>query len=171
MTRGRGSFARDHTDLVAYVGALMVVWVISVATWSVRASEPPQLHQFAVALQYLLVLLVGTVAAFRLRESPSDDSGGGAFRWDDREWRIADDVGGRAFWRAVAAGAVAMEVNVLLLVSADLLAARGAGGLGTYLGWLGTGLVLGALIGMLGAVVALVVSWMLGRRHPTAPRA
>lgn len=166
MVGERVSLLREHPFLVVYLIALLLIWAASAATWSIRPGASPDLHPVAQGLQYLLVVLASTLAALRLRTQPVQDGATGGFRWYDYEMRISDDVGARSFWAAAWVGIVAMEANVAFLVVADLVAAGGGAGIGTYIQWVGAGLAAGFVIGMFSAFVALAAAgiWGLLRR-------
>lgn len=149
--------------LALYVAALIVVWLVTVATWTVARGQPLELHPAAAGLQYLLVVLAATLAALQLRLGPADDHPSASFGWFDYRWSIPDDVGGRSFWRAMGIGALAMEVNVALLIVADVIAASAAGS-GSYLEWLGSGIAAGGVLGIVGALLAAVGGAVIRRR-------
>jgi hypothetical protein len=148
--------------LVVYASAFLAAWVLAAVTWEVTA-DGLALHPLAAALQYALAALASALAALYVRRAPDEQLPGGSFRWYDHEWSIPDDRGGRSFWFAVLLGAFAIELNVVLLVAADVVLAGAAAGLGTYLGWFGAGIAAGALLGMLGAVIASVLDPILRR--------
>jgi hypothetical protein len=164
VARDRRSVVRDHPHLVAYLVALSAVWLVSILTWTVRPGETPALHPVAQALQYLLVVFAATLAALRLRARPPMNDGEALLGFYDLRWTISDDVGAQSFWSAVRLGAVAMVVNVVILIVLDLALAGGAAGPGTALGWIGAGIGAGAVLGMFGALVALGVSAILRHR-------
>ena len=159
----RRSLMRAHPFLVAYLAALAAVWLVTIATWTVRPGEPPDLHPLAQVLQYLLVVLAATLAALRLRVQPREPDHDAQFGFYDLRWSIPNDLGGQTFWAAMGIGVVAMLANIVLLVVADLLLGAAAG-VGAYLGWLGAGVGAGALIGIFSALIALVVASVLRRR-------
>ena len=153
----RSSLLRDHPYLVTYLAALGIAWIATVATWSTSEGRTPDLHQIAQAVQYLLVVLAATLSALQLRARPGDEQGEATLGFYDRRWSITDDIGARSFWSAVRIGALAMVVNVLIFIVADVLVAGGAAGIGTYAGWIGAAVGAGAIIGMVGALIALVI--------------
>jgi hypothetical protein len=61
-----------------------------------------------------------------------------------------------------------MLVNVAILVVADLVVSGGAAGIGAYLAWIGAAVAAGGVIGMFGALIALVVAPILRRMRPPA---
>ena len=158
----RRSLVRGHPFLAAYLAALVLVWLVTVATWTVRPGEPPALHPLAQVLQYLLVVLAATLAALRLRVEPREPSADAQFGFYDVRWSVPNDIGGQTFWTAMGIGVVAMLANIVLLVVADLLLG-GAAGVGGYLAWLSAGVGAGALLGMFSALIALVVAAVLRR--------
>lgn len=160
----RRSFVREHPFLTAYLVALVVVWAITAATWTVRAGEAPALHPLAQVLQYLLVLVAAVLAALRLRVGTRETRDDARFGFYDLRWAIRDDIGGQTFWTALWVGAAAMMVNVILLAFADLVVGGASAGLGTYLEWLGAGLAAGAVLGMFGALLAAVIALAVRRR-------
>lgn len=151
----------EHRLVVAYAVALALVWAVTILTWTARSEASPELAPIAQALQYLLVLVASAVAAFgvtRAAPAPMEDA---TFGFYDLRWRILDESGGRAFWRALGIGVATMLVNIAILIVADILV--GARDAGTYLAWIGGGLVAGALLGSAGAIVASVVAMALRR--------
>ena len=156
LTAG-GSFVRRHPFLATYLGALAAVWLVTGLTWQASVDGALRLDPIAQALQYLLVLAAATLASLRLRILARDDGAGAVFGFYERRWAIADDVGGRTFWTALWIGAAAMVVNVLLFVVADL-ATGGPAAIPTYVAWVGSGIAAGGVIGMFGAVLALVAA-------------
>lgn len=158
----RWSVVRGHPFLVAYLAALVAVWLASAATWKVAAGEPPDLHPVAQGLQYILVVIAATLAALRLRVEPRETRADALLGFYDLRWSLSDDIGGQTFWTAIWVGSAAMLVNVLVLVVADLLLE--SGGVGSYIAWIGSGIASGALLGMFSALIAFVIALVLRRR-------
>ena len=163
MTQRRRSLVREHPFLALYLAALAVVWVVTIATWTVRSGQPPAFHPVAQGLQYLLVAIAATLAALRLRIETREMRADAGFRFHDLGWTISDDIGGQTFWTALWVGVAAMLVNILLLALADLVTG-GSSGLRTYLEWMGTGIAAGAVLGMFSALIAWAVAAILRRR-------
>lgn len=158
---------RAHPYLVGYAVVLVVTWVASIVTWTVPDGRTPELHPVAQAAQYLLVLVASTLAALQLRAHPGDGGAGATLGFYELRWSISDDVGARSFWTAVRIGALAMLVNVAILVVADLVVSGGAAGIGAYLAWIGAAVAAGGVIGMFGALIALAAAPVLRRmRRP-----
>lgn len=162
---GRRSVAKEHPFLVLYLVVLAVVWVVSIATWTLREGEPPALHPVGQALQYLLVVVAATLGGLRLRLDARETRSDAQFRFYDLGWSISDDIGGQVFWRAMAVGAAAMVANVVLLALADLVVAGGSAGLRTYLEWVGTGIAAGVVLGMFSAFLAVGIAAIVRRRR------
>jgi hypothetical protein len=160
---GRTSLVRSHPFLAAYAAVLLVAWLVTVATWSTRPGELPVLHPVAQALQYVVVAIAATLAALRILVQPPELREGGSFRFYDLQWQVRDDTGGQAFWTALWVGAAAMAVNVALLAVADVFVGDGAGGILTYLEWLGTGIAAGGAIGMFAALPAAGIASIVRR--------
>ena len=159
------SVVRNHPFLSAYLAVLLVVWLVSAATWTLGADGALELHPIAQALQYLLVVVAATLAGLRLRVQPRDVREGATFGFYDLRWSVAHDVGGDAFWTAVGIGAGAMVLNVTILVLADLAVAGGAAGVAAYLEWIGAAIAAGAILGMLSAFIAVAVAIVVRRRR------
>lgn len=159
------SLVRDHPFLVLYLVALAIVWGVTAATWTVRDGEPPSIHPLAQGLQYVLVAIAATLGGLRLRLDAREMRSDAHFRFYDLDWYISDDVGGQVFWRALAVGAAAMVVNVILLALADIVVGGGSAGLRTYLEWIGTGIAAGAVVGMFSAFLAVIVAAIVRRRR------
>jgi hypothetical protein len=156
---------RGHPFLVAYLVALVVVWTVTVLTWEVRGGTL-ELSGLAQVLQYLLVGVASALAALRLRVEAREAPADAMFGFYDLRWTVADDIGGRTFWLAMGVGVVAMVVNIVLLVAADLFVAGGSDP-GTYAAWLGGGIAAGGIVGMFGALLAAAVAVVMriGRRR------
>lgn len=152
----RRSLVRGHPFLVTYLVALAVVWLLSVATWAVDDGTP-SLAPLAQWLQYLLVVVAATLAALRLRVEPQPMRADALFGFGQLRWTVEDDVGGRTFWTAIGVGMLAMLVNVILFVLADLVV-TGGGDVGEWLEWIGSGIGAGAIIGLFSSLIALVVA-------------
>jgi hypothetical protein len=160
----RGSVIREHPYLAAYLGALSAVWLVSILTWTFEPGVTPVLHPVAQALQFILVVIASTLAALRLRARPPVIDAGAPLGSYDGRWTGSDDVGAQSFWSAVRVGAVAMVVNVVILILLDLALAGAAAWPGTSISWIGAGIGAGVVLGMLGAVLALGVSLILRHR-------
>lgn len=161
----RRSLVRGHPFLLTYLVALAVVWLLSVVTWTIDGGTP-SLAPLAQGLQYLLVVVAATLAALRLRFEPQPTRADAQFGYGERRWSVEDDVGGRTFWMAIGVGMVAMVVNVVIFILADL-AATGGGNVGEWLGWIAAGIGAGAIIGLFSSLIALVVATIVSavRRH------
>lgn len=159
----RRAFAIAHPFLVAYLAALVAVWGFSVLSWTARPGSTPELHPVAQALQYVLAAVAATLAALRLRVQPPQMREGSGFQFYDLHWEVADDVGGQAFWTAIFVGAAAMVVNVVLLAVADVAVGGASAGFGTYLGWIGSAMAAGAILGLFSTLLALVIAVVVRR--------
>jgi hypothetical protein len=159
----RRSSASAHPFLVAYLAAFVAVWVFSVVTWTARPGSTPELHPVAQVLQYVLAAVAATLAALRLRVQPPEMREGAGFQFYDLHWEVNDDVGGQAFWTAIAVGAAAMIVNVVLLAVADVAVGGGSAGFATYLGWIGSAMAAGAILGLFSTLVALAIATVVRR--------
>lgn len=150
-----------HPLVIAYVVALALVWIVTIATWSVRSGSNPELSPLAQVLQYLLVLAASVIAALGVRRDAPATIEGATFGFYDVRWTVPNDAGGQAFWRALGIGVATMLVNIAILIVADVII--GARDAGTYLAWIGGGLAVGCLLGLGGAVVASVLALVLRR--------
>ncbi len=152
-----------HPYLAVFLIALGLTWAVTLITLRRVPSDGVELAPVAALLQYLLVVLAAVLAAVQLRRSGRDELATATFRWWDAEWTIADGVGGSSFWHALGAGVLAMELNVVLLILVNIVAGSQLGGAATYLEWLGIGLAVGVVLGILGAVVGAGATAVLGR--------
>lgn len=153
---------RAHPYLAAYGAAFLVVWVVTIATWTLRPAATPDLHPAAAVLQYILVAVAAALAALRMRIERADSHSEATFGFYDYRWRVSDRVGGQSFWVAIGVGMAAMVLDVAVLAAADVVVA-GHVAAGSYLGWIGAAIGAGALLGILGAMVAaaaaVLVRW------------
>jgi len=151
--------AQPPVSLRAYVGAYLValvaVWSVSVATWTLRDGATPALHPIAQGLQYLLVVVAAMIAALYLRRRVRELDQA-IIGYGDRRWVISDDVGARTLWPSAFIGACAMLVNVALLVLADLAVGDGRSA-PMYLAWVGAAIGSGLLLGTFGALLTAIV--------------
>lgn len=153
---------RAHPYLAAYGAAFLAIWVVTVATWTIRPATTPDIHPTAALLQYILVVAAATLAALRIRIEWAGSRPEATLGFFDYRWRISDNVSGHSFWIAVAIGIAAMVVNVVLLAALDVLV-TGNVALGSYLSWIGAGIGAGTLLGMAGAILAAVAGILLRR--------
>ena len=156
LARDRRSVVKGHPFLLAYLAVLASVWLFSIATWDV-VDGTPVLAPLAQGLQYLLVVVAATLAALRLRVEPQESRADALFGYGRLRWSVTDDVGGRTFWTAIGVGMLAMLVNIVLYIAADLLV-TGGGDVGEWMGWIGAGIGAGAILGLFSSLVALVVA-------------
>lgn len=165
MTGRRETIAAIATRpyLATYLAAVIATWLLSALTWRVQPGRPIELASLAQALQYLLVLLAGALAALHVRSRAGGYDSPATVRFYDYELALPDDSGGATFWRGIAAGIVAMLANVAFVVAADLVAAAGAAGGGSYIGWIGAGIAAGGVLGMFGALFAYLIAGAAGR--------
>lgn len=146
------AFVRARPYLVAYLVVLAAVWLVSLATLQ-PSNGVPELHPTAQALQYLIVLVASTLAALRLRIEPDPERADAIFGFHEMRLTVRDDLDGHTFWTALAVGAAAMTVNVVILIVLDV-ATGAAGNVGDYIGWIGAAIAAGVVIGIIGAIVA-----------------
>ncbi len=152
-----------HPHLTLYLLGLVVTWGVSAATWTVTSQGRIELAPIALVLQYLAVVAAAILAGDRLLRSSRDreaDESRVSFM------TIRQDDSGRVWWTCMWAGIVAMEVNVALLIAAELLVGHVDLGavIGAYVSWILISIVVGAIIGTFSAVIPLLISRLGARR-------